>query len=145
MKARLASPPRSPSPRDRREGEDRLKRFFCYWLPFLLYSSLIVYLSHQPHIELIIDPGDKFLHFMEYYAYAFFLRRLLVSYDIKKYFILTLVISVLWGISDELHQYFIPGRDCNVVDMLLDLIGAYAWLITVKYLPNKGIFSLAHK
>jgi len=143
-----------------------LKLFYKYWLPFIAYSLLIVYLSHQPHIELIYDPGDKTLHFLEYYAYAFFLRRLLEKStpprvrirsnggrEIKKtqpqraalidpIFYKVLAISFLWGVTDEVHQYFIPGRFCEITDMLINVVGAYAWLLTYKYLPRKGLFKL---
>ena len=30
---------------------------------------------------------------------------------------------ILWGISDEIHQYFVPGRDSSVRDLLADAVG----------------------
>lgn len=33
-------------------------------------------------------------------------------------------IASAYGISDELHQSFVPGRDCNVWDWLADTLGA---------------------
>jgi len=101
------------------------KRVFQYWLPFLSYSLLIIFLSHRPQIEILpITPNDKILHFCEYFVYAFFLRRLLILYKIPSVLVWTMGLSIVWGITDELHQFFIPGRDCSIWDVLLDGIGA---------------------
>jgi VanZ family protein len=44
------------------------------------------------------------------------------------------VVATLYGISDEIHQYFVPPREVEVRDILADAIGAslaagalYAW------------------
>ncbi|MDR1948726.1 MAG: VanZ family protein [Spirochaetaceae bacterium] len=34
------------------------------------------------------------------------------------------LIASAYGIIDELHQYFVPGRDCNVWDWIADSLGA---------------------
>ncbi|MDC0977727.1 VanZ family protein [bacterium] len=102
----------------------RKTQILFYWLPFIAYSLLIIYLSHQPHIDLGVDVGDKWLHFVEYFGYALLLIRILLLYTIPYYGALTIGISTLYGISDELHQFFIPGRDCSISDVLVDIIGA---------------------
>jgi VanZ family protein len=33
-------------------------------------------------------------------------------------------IAALYGVSDEVHQYFVPGRTASVTDALLDALGA---------------------
>lgn len=35
----------------------------------------------------------------------------------------SLLIGVLYAVSDEIHQYFVPGRSCDVRDMLIDSAG----------------------
>lgn len=35
-----------------------------------------------------------------------------------------IVIAVLYGLTDEIHQSFVPGRDASAADLLLDAIGA---------------------
>ena len=37
-----------------------------------------------------------------------------------------IVISSLYGVSDEYHQSFVPGRRFDVLDMLADAIGSVA-------------------
>jgi VanZ family protein len=33
-------------------------------------------------------------------------------------------IGSAYGILDEVHQFFVPGRDCNVWDWIADTLGA---------------------
>ena len=35
-----------------------------------------------------------------------------------------IVISSLYGVSDEYHQLFVPGRSFDVLDMVADIIGS---------------------
>ncbi|MGV8147186.1 MAG: VanZ family protein [Alkaliphilus sp.] len=37
---------------------------------------------------------------------------------------LTLLVCVLYAISDETHQIFVPGRSAQVSDILIDSVGA---------------------
>jgi VanZ family protein len=32
--------------------------------------------------------------------------------------------ALLWGISDEVHQFFVPGRDVEAADVAADVAGA---------------------
>jgi len=41
-----------------------------------------------------------------------------------KVIIITVCICLFYGISDELHQSFIPHRDQSLADVLADFIGA---------------------
>jgi len=38
--------------------------------------------------------------------------------------LLAFTIAVAYGVTDEFHQSFVPGRDANPVDLLLDAAGA---------------------
>lgn len=111
----------------------KIKRIIFYWLPFIFYSLLIIYLSHQPHLDLGPSaPSDKVLHFLEFFGYALLLLRVLALYKIKHRKIITIVASTIYGISDELHQFFIPGRDCSLSDVLIDILGAVSLVITCR-------------
>lgn len=49
----------------------------------------------------------------------------------EKAMILSLLISILYGISDEIHQMFVPMRTPDMMDLLADGIGAGLFLIGV--------------
>ena len=37
---------------------------------------------------------------------------------------LVILASAVYGVIDEIHQYFVPGRDCNIWDWVADTLGA---------------------
>jgi len=39
-------------------------------------------------------------------------------------------IAALYGVFDEIHQYFVPGRACTVRDMLINAAGALFGVLT---------------
>ena len=49
----------------------------------------------------------------------------------KKTFFIALLISVLYAISDEIHQYFVPGRASQFRDVMIDSCGALTGIIVV--------------
>jgi VanZ family protein len=71
---------------------------------------------------------DKFQHLLAYFVLSAALG-LWVSREFwqKRRFravIIMMSIASVYGIIDEIHQYFVPGRNCNVWDWLADTIGA---------------------
>mgnify|MGYP001950896941 FL=1 len=52
---------------------------------------------------------------------------------------LALGISALYGLTDEYHQSWVPGRDASATDFLADLVGAAsALLIILLFERRKG-------
>jgi VanZ family protein len=47
-----------------------------------------------------------------------------LGYARKKGLLLTLMVCVGYAISDEVHQYFVPGRTPRITDVLIDSFGA---------------------
>ena len=39
------------------------------------------------------------------------------------------LVCFLYASSDEIHQYFVPGRSCSVLDVLLDTFGALCGIL----------------
>jgi VanZ family protein len=44
---------------------------------------------------------------------------------------LAMILTVLYGISDELHQSFVPTRDSSVIDVLSDSVGALLGILAL--------------
>lgn len=81
----------------------------------------------------------KTLHVMEYAA-LFTLcvrgRRLSGSKD-KKVFLHAFLITVLYAMTDEIHQRFVPTREGTVRDVIIDGIGAsIIWYYLSIQLPK---------
>jgi VanZ family protein len=72
--------------------------------------------------------SDKVLHFFAYALLgALFLRAFKTSRIKNKVTLivtLSILLSSLYGISDEIHQHFVPYRDADLVDVLADMLGA---------------------
>ena len=97
------------------------------WITLLLYSALMITLSHQPGDADFVAPFahvDKVVHLIEYAVFAVLLLRALWMKDKPYIRYLTIAVIVLFAASDELHQSFIPGRDASTMDLLADLLGA---------------------
>ena len=56
----------------------------------------------------------------------------------KKVILITVVICFLYALSDEIHQYFVPGRACRILDVLIDTSGSLFFCLV--YLFVKKIF-----
>lgn len=63
----------------------------------------------------------KLAHFTEYFILGFLLMNMMYCLDIRdKRIVLSLIIVILYAITDELHQVLVSGRVGNVADVLLD-------------------------
>jgi VanZ family protein len=41
------------------------------------------------------------------------------------------IISAAYGVSDELHQYFVPGRSTSAIDWVADALGAAVSIVAI--------------
>lgn len=46
------------------------------------------------------------------------------SANYRRLLLLCFVLASLYGVLDEFHQSFVPGRDCSVGDLVADTLGA---------------------
>ncbi len=109
-------------------------QLFLYWAPVLLYAAAIFYLSSQSHPEehlpsfLIEDFSDKVLHAVAYGILAILcyrtFRRAAGPTVARQAVVLAIVTASVFGITDELHQAFVPLREASWQDWLADTIGA---------------------
>lgn len=110
---------------------------YAAWALVLLYMGAIFYLSHQPTVPIPMrfPHQDKVMHFGAYFLLAAFLAHAIFPAGLKRRFWLALVIASLYGVSDEIHQMFVPGRDASVLDWLADTAGA--WMGAFLYLNSR--------
>ncbi len=65
----------------------------------------------------------KTAHFLEFAAFGFFLCQLLVLYKVKHPLVFATLGSMLYAISDEIHQLLMKTREPRVTDVLVDTAG----------------------
>ena len=122
----------------------RLQRSLSRWLPALLWMGLIFYLSSWPdpprHPDNLIDTVvKKMIHVAEYAILACLLWRALSNAKSASNnpTALSLILSFLYALSDEYHQSLVPGRNCSVVDVGIDAMGALLFLAFLKLLMER--------
>ena len=106
--------------------------FLSSWLPPLILMGIIFYLSSSSRPSLTnvatYDWGFyKIVHFCAYATiYAAFFRAFYrtENHDLTNVFVFSLMATVLFAASDELHQTYVPGRDGNPIDVGIDTLGA---------------------
>ena len=75
----------------------------------------------------------KLCHFGEYAVLSFFVYMMLRSFGFTaKRASLAILISALYAVTDEVHQYFVPGRACRIFDIAIDTLGASFAYLTVN-------------
>lgn len=67
---------------------------------------------------------DKVLHCIEYGVLAGLLFSALYKLQGRKRFLLAVLLSSLYGLGDEIHQYYVPGRTADPYDLLADCVGS---------------------
>ena len=109
----------------------RLSRTMLLRLPALLLAGVIWFLSSQsilPQPKGILG-WDKLQHLLAYGALGLAAGLWASPVFWKRRPVLTLLLVTLtgsaYGAIDEFHQYFVPGRDCNVWDWIADTLGAF--------------------
>jgi VanZ family protein len=128
------------------------KNFLFYQFPWQ-FLMLIIFIQSSigsiklPDIE--FDLADKFLHFLVFGILAILTARGFRNSNInvlKKYYIsFAILICVLYGASDEIHQYYVPGRHSSWEDWIADILGVvfmvwmYKRFAESKELKNKKL------
>ena len=102
--------------------------------------GIIFFLSHQSGDTLVLPsfPGaDKLAHMLAYGTLAFSVLWYFGEKGIERAgrtLTLTVLFCLLYGISDEFHQSFIPLRSVSGFDLLADTAGAFwvgfLWLMS---------------
>ncbi len=112
------------------------------WLPVIVWCSIIFYLSNIPYLSSGLEETldtilRKIAHVVEFAILTFLLWRAIINsfkLDLTLVYKLSAILSVLYAISDEIHQAFVPFRGPRVTDVLIDSIGVVIamWIIIRK-------------
>lgn len=109
--------------------DQRFMKFLKFWFPAILYSGIIFCVSSIANVTTPLPEVqfDKILHILVYSPFGFLVARGINGSwpDIspKSLWILVVLAAFLYGLSDEYHQTFVPGRNFGTYDLLADTIG----------------------
>lgn len=112
-------------------------------LPAIIIAAIIFIVSNTPNPglpKLGIIWEDKLLHFIAYFIFGLsiilFLIVNLKSFNKNKIIILTLLLGAFYSASDEIHQYYIPGRYSDITDWIADMAGILLSITLINKLKN---------
>ena len=115
-------------------------RNLVYWLPTIAWMGLIFILSSRQTVQttefyLADFILKKTAHLLEYAVLATLIYHSLknthpLSQD--KIFTLAFTLTLLYAISDETHQLYVPHRTGTVRDIFIDAIGGYIALYYIS-------------
>lgn len=104
--------------------------FLRLWLPVGLWCGTIFYLSSLPSLTTPWGIWDiilrKIAHITEYGILAFLVWRAIfhsIKINLTKVYAWSGALSLLYAISDEIHQSFVPTRHGSIYDILIDAFG----------------------
>ena len=77
------------------------------------------------YIEKLHPIIRKLAHFGVYTVVGFSIMGFMCTFDMRNIFkvIISFSVGVTYAISDEIHQYFIPGRSARIFDVCIDSVG----------------------
>lgn len=126
-------------------------------LPAIVWMGVIFFLSHQPGetleegvlvwIQTVLPfvSDLNFGHFISYFILAVLVYIALGARWMNwRGKLLCIVICVLYGITDEFHQSFVPGRSPDLIDIRNDAIGAAIAMLIVSIRPIHKLLSRLH-
>lgn len=106
-------------------------RWLKYWFPVFACMAVIFYASSIPgkSIPGLFKFQDIVFHFVAYLILSFFLARALKNVNpaisFLKLIVFTTILVTFYGISDEFHQSFVPGRSVSGFDVFIDFLGGF--------------------
>ena len=128
--------------------EKRTHRFLRYWFPVLLYCVIIFVQSSYPTVQKTYDLPhiDKLIHLAGFAILGVLFFRGFKNSRFKSDFALIRTASILltgiYGATDELHQYYVPYRTADIWDVFSDLsggfLGVYIYQALLKKYPAIG-------
>lgn len=137
------------------------KKKVVAWILLIFWMSLIFYMSNQPGdisdgqsdlvirlfsyigIELndyfgnlasfIVRKGAHFTEYLILYLLAYNLNK---NYFNRKAKLYSIIVVFLYACSDEIHQFFIPGREMHIRDVIIDTSGGLFGYLVIS-IKNK--------
>jgi len=124
--------------------QDVMGQILWYWVPVAFYAGAIFYFSAQSHPEeqlpsfVFEEISDKVLHAGAYGLLSILFYRAFRwaagSVAARQAVVLAIVTASFYGITDEVHQLFVPFRESSWLDWLADTIGAAIGVISWRFI-----------
>jgi len=111
------------------KGRATWGRQLLAWFAVMSYCGLLYYLSDQPslHLPQVMPSSDTVAHVAAYavlgWLWTVALRQTWEECSSLAVLLFTFLFTLGYGLSDEWHQSFVPGRVSSMADVIADVIG----------------------
>jgi VanZ family protein len=120
------------------------KKYINLWLPVAVWAIVIFTFSNYPTTPASQIHWQDFVvkksaHVVEYAILTTLLYRAFLGSGMGKLKAgyLSILLALIYAISDEFHQSFVPGRDATLRDVVIDFFGSVASIYFIwNYLPK---------
>jgi VanZ family protein len=117
-------------------------RLLYLWGPVLAHMALIFAASSRSDTSAVPSAiPDKVVHFAVYAVLGALILRAVSgrrrSGVTRSGLLVSVFIATLYGVSDEWHQSFVPGRTPDAMDVVADLAGASAGALATAIASNR--------
>jgi VanZ family protein len=125
-----------------------LLRLLYFWLPPFIWIALIFYASSQPgtsfpDLGAIDFVAKKLAHFLLYAGLYVLLVRAFSTLPwfartMSRAYLLPMLVAILYAISDEVHQTFVPSRNGSARDVLIDFFGVFLAYLFLRWRARRS-------
>lgn len=88
-------------------------------------------------LDYFVVPVRKSAHIISYFILGWLMINFVKEFRLidKRTYIFAFILCILYAISDEVHQHFIPGRSGEVLDVAIDGVGSFLgiWYWSYKW------------
>ena len=99
--------------------------------------NIIANIFNIENVKLLSLIIRKLAHFTEYLILGTLVINMFTKNNAKKTYLLSILLCIIYAISDEIHQIFTPGRACQIKDILIDSVGSITGIYLFKLLKKR--------
>lgn len=104
------------------------------FIPAIIWMGIIFYFSSRQTTGIGGDSyWTRFLILKSFHLIEYAVLFILINFALNSIFI-SIIVSYLYGVTDEIHQLFTPGRTSKFTDTLFDLSGIIIGFLVFKYI-----------
>lgn len=128
-----------------------MNQFWKYYFAPIFWAALIFWNSSRSNIHLpnyFFQNFDKVIHGGIYFILGYLVTRALSRGHFENLTVikvgLSILLATLYGLSDEFHQLFVPGRSMDYFDFLADVVGIIIAQVVIYFYYQKVHFERAN-
>lgn len=93
----------------------------------------------NPNVDIHVDGADKVVHFGMYVILGALVARALLAPRTRVGLLAAAAWMTVFGMLDEVHQHWIPGRSTSIADWAADILGASVGLLAAHFLLSLAL------